>query len=420
MRVLVIGGTQFIGRATVAALLERGHAVTVLNRGRTASPFGSIANLEHVRCDRWRDKEEFAAVVSSGQWSAIVDFLAFEPEDVLPMISGSCATYIFISTDSVYMACSPAHYQRAGSGGLLETSDAVHDPERASTDEYGANKLATEAELRAATQSGVLRQVLALRLPDVIGPHENTGRLQRILLRLLRGKKIGTQLCGVDGSGDTLPLGIVAAADVAAAVCAALTGGDSSPASAPSGGAERRTAGSFNAYHICSSERPTWVGLVTMMAEELRRQGLDVPPVRWDAGRESGFVSVDCGALDHAAACRELHGWVPVDLPTRVRESVAWWVDTMRAQAQGLAATDESPPLLPEAGAEVEEETAVAEEEEEAVAEAEKEAPRDVATSHDQGSAEALREVLRARRVRRRVAQDSRTAGAGGAQGAAQ
>ena len=50
MRVLVLGGTQFIGRASVGALLSRGHAVTVLNRGRSPNPFG--AAVSHIACDR--------------------------------------------------------------------------------------------------------------------------------------------------------------------------------------------------------------------------------------------------------------------------------------------------------------------------------------------------------------------------------
>ena len=54
MRILVLGGTQFVGRHIVAALLERGgHHVTLLNRGRTENPFGdSVEAVRGDRCDR--------------------------------------------------------------------------------------------------------------------------------------------------------------------------------------------------------------------------------------------------------------------------------------------------------------------------------------------------------------------------------
>ena len=49
MRVLVVGGTQFIGRATVRALLDTGHSVTVLNRGKPIRPSGDSRGW------RWRE-----------------------------------------------------------------------------------------------------------------------------------------------------------------------------------------------------------------------------------------------------------------------------------------------------------------------------------------------------------------------------
>ena len=88
-------------------------------------------------------------------------------------------------------------------------------PARARDDEYGADKLAAETALRAAAAADPAWRVLALRLPDVLGPHENTGRLNKLLLRLAKGKPIGSAIDGRAGLGATLPLSCVGADDVA-------------------------------------------------------------------------------------------------------------------------------------------------------------------------------------------------------------
>ena len=59
-------------------------------------------------------------------------------------------------------------------------------------------------------------------------------------------------------------------------------------------------------------------------------QGVAVPPVQFDEGRDTRFVSVDCGALDNGAAARRLPGYVPAPLAQRLRETVAWWLEEQR------------------------------------------------------------------------------------------
>ena len=365
-RVLVIGGTSFIGRATVSALLSRGHDVTVCNRGKSSNPFDG--RVSHVRCDRRRSPDVLLATLRLG-WAVVVDFVAFEPNDVAAVTEagGGCiGRYVFISTDSIYMAVDPASFLRAENNRLLESSDAqyVASADRAREDEYGADKLAAEAVLRGATSTAAdttvsaaaaaassptapLR-VLALRLPDVIGPHENTGRLHKLLVRLLRGRSIGTAICGEAGAGRTRPIGMVGAADVAEAVCAAVRCGEG-------GGGGEGGGDAFVACHVCSDETPTWVELVEMAASELQRLGLDVPAVRLDDGRDSGYVSVDCGPLDNSRAKRELSGgggggcgdggvgdgWSAAPLAERVSEAVEWWVGKMRAEWEAEAAAEE-------------------------------------------------------------------------------
>ena len=148
LRVLVIGGTQFIGRATTSALLAVGTDLTLLNRGRTPSPFEDEP-IRTVLCDRY--SAGFAAFLESEPpWDAIVDFAAFAPDDLLPIINlgRRAGLYIFISSDSVYQACAPVGFVLGPNGFLTEESSAQRDAARAIEDEYGANKLSCEELLR--------------------------------------------------------------------------------------------------------------------------------------------------------------------------------------------------------------------------------------------------------------------------------
>ena len=70
IKVLVLGGTQFIGRTTVAALVEHHFSVSILNRGQSPFTFGTV--VDNIPCDSVGEPEKFAA--SSRQWDAIVDF----------------------------------------------------------------------------------------------------------------------------------------------------------------------------------------------------------------------------------------------------------------------------------------------------------------------------------------------------------
>ena len=392
MNILVIGGTEFIGRATVAALLQRGHNVTILNRGKTPNPFEGQVQVKHV--DRRARPDLLLAVLEEpvDGWDAVVDFVAFEPSDVAPVIQAGASyikRYIMISTDSVYEAVDPKSFVlSAETGALLEASDASGhaDPRRAKEDEYGADKLAAEVALSRATSevSGkeLALPVVALRLPDVIGPHENTGRLEKLLLKILQGKRVGTRLeCDAVSIRRTEPsegatpaeagseeeeeprISLTSAEDVATAVCLAVeaphgtdTKAGTAAGMAPVGGSggglwsctelrklQRHLEGMddpssppsscLRALHVCSDEQPTWTEVVRLFETALRRhETLSVPLLRLDPTRRTGFVSVGCGALDNALAKSALPGWAPAPLEQRVTEAADWWVAEMRAR----------------------------------------------------------------------------------------
>jgi nucleoside-diphosphate-sugar epimerase len=141
MDVLFLGGTGNISTACVDEALARGHRVSILTRGRRAVPSGVTA----IEGDRYAlaDLERAAA----GRWDAVVDFLAYRPEDVAlaaAALRGRTGQYVLISTAAVYDK--PA-------ARLPITEDApVGNPHW----EYGRLKIAAEREaLRAEAEGGL-------------------------------------------------------------------------------------------------------------------------------------------------------------------------------------------------------------------------------------------------------------------------
>src|SRR5262245_44241517 len=102
MKVLVLGGTQFVGRHIVEALLDGGHAVSIFNRGRSSDqlPFA----VERLRGDRDAGATGLAAL-SGRRWDACIDVSGYTARQVqasAAMLRASVGHYIFISAVSVY------------------------------------------------------------------------------------------------------------------------------------------------------------------------------------------------------------------------------------------------------------------------------------------------------------------------------
>lgn len=175
MKILIIGGSIFLGRAVAEAALRAGHDVFVLNRGL------SQPNVPGVRAIVG-DRNEVAALTrarTSGPFDLVVDTSGFEPESVAlsgQLLGDICDHYVFISTVSAF-ADWPAQPVSERSSLL-----AFSENERS----YGSSKAECERVLNAE-----LGHRLSVLYPGVlIGPHENVGRLPWWLARYSQGGKI--------------------------------------------------------------------------------------------------------------------------------------------------------------------------------------------------------------------------------------
>jgi 2'-hydroxyisoflavone reductase len=171
MRLLVIGGTVFVGRAVVAAALARGHAVTIFHRGLHNPDL--FPEAERVLGDRTLD----LSALHGREWDAVIDTCGFEPEHVAAtaeLLADRVGHYGFVSSVSVY----------PDSDGTLMTEDSpvFEGAER----EYGPLKAACERAAEAAMPG----RVLAARAGVIVGPHENIGRLPRWLWRCAEGGEV--------------------------------------------------------------------------------------------------------------------------------------------------------------------------------------------------------------------------------------
>jgi 2'-hydroxyisoflavone reductase len=150
VRILVLGGTAFVGRAFVEAAIGAGHEVTLFHRGRTGD--GLFPELEHVHGDRERSltalaRRSFDAVYDSSAYTpAVVERAAAELD---------YERYAFISTISVYADFSEAG--RDEDAALRETGD-----------DYGALKVACERALPP--------DALVIRPGIVAGPYDTSDR----------------------------------------------------------------------------------------------------------------------------------------------------------------------------------------------------------------------------------------------------
>jgi nucleoside-diphosphate-sugar epimerase len=182
--VLILGGTVFVGKHTVAAFQQAGWTVSILNRGKTA---GDLApGVERLVADRTKP-EELAAVLTGRNWDAVVDVSGFvmvagSPTDavgpLLDLLDGNTGRYIFVSS---IMANQQV-------GWMPWTEDYPRNPDPSTT--YGGFKVAVENEvLRRFADHGF--PGCAVRPAAIYGPDNNIFDMETpMFLRLLHHRPI--------------------------------------------------------------------------------------------------------------------------------------------------------------------------------------------------------------------------------------
>jgi nucleoside-diphosphate-sugar epimerase len=278
MRILILGGTVFLGRHVAAEALARGHDVTLFTRGRHGA--GLFPEARRLRGDRAGD----LSALAGGEWDAVVDTSGYRGTDVAAsagLLADRAGHYVFVSSVNAH----PGWPEEP----VDESSPVWHDD---ACDDYGAQKAASERAAEAAMPG----RVTVVRAGSLCGPHDPMNRLAWWIARIARG---GDVLAPGDPD---VPVQLIDARDLAAWMLDA---------------GERRLAGPF-----CATAP---AGPVTM------RRVLEAAVAA--TGADARLTWVADAALRDAGVepWSELPLWIPQD-----DAPGTWRIGTARIEAAGL------------------------------------------------------------------------------------
>ena len=287
MKLLVLGGTRFLGRHVVDAALARGHGVTLFTRGRNANPWGGrVVALTGDRDPRIGDG---LATLVAGTWDAVVDTSGYVPRVVgasAKLLASHVARYLFVSSVSVY-----ADVRKPG----VDESAPVATLDDPATEEvlkhYGALKAACEVAVSKCFGA----RATHVRPGLIVGPHDATDRFGYWVARFLAPHLLGDRASrAIVPAPATTPIQVIDARDLAAWMVDLLErdAGCTFNAVSPAG---RWTMGDL--IRTLTAEReaaaPAWIDDATLVAHGVEPWiGLPLwlPAIEPDS---AGFMAID-------------------------------------------------------------------------------------------------------------------------------
>ena len=187
MKILVIGGTSFVGRHFVEAAMAKGHTLTLFNRGQTNPNL--FPEAEHLKGDRDGDLSQ----LEGGKWDAVLDTSGYLPRVVrksAAALAGIVDHYTFISSISVYQDPFAAGDESAPLGTLEDEST-----EEITGETYGPLKVLCEN----AVKEEMNERAFVIRPGLIVGPHDPTDRFTYWPVRIAEGGDVLAP-----GRGDSL------------------------------------------------------------------------------------------------------------------------------------------------------------------------------------------------------------------------
>jgi 2'-hydroxyisoflavone reductase len=179
MKILVIGGTRFLGRTLVETALKQEHELTLFNRGKS-NP-GLFPDVERITGDRNTDLE----LLHGRKWDIVVDTCGYVPRIVkksAEMLKDSVERYIFISTINVY-----ADYSKPGIDENSRLGKIEHETvEEVTGETYGPLKVLCENALKQLYPE----RFILLRCGLIVGPYDPTDRFTYWPVRVQRRGEI--------------------------------------------------------------------------------------------------------------------------------------------------------------------------------------------------------------------------------------
>jgi 2'-hydroxyisoflavone reductase len=171
MRILVLGGTVFLGRHVAAEALARGHDVSLFTRGVHGRDL--FPEAERLIGDRAGD----LSALERGEWDAVIDTSGYEAVNVgraAALLADRAGHYVFVSSCNAY----PAWPE--------EPVDEDSPVWQSDDDDYGPQKAASERAIEAAMPG----RMATVRAGLICGPHDNVFRLPWWVRRIAAGGRV--------------------------------------------------------------------------------------------------------------------------------------------------------------------------------------------------------------------------------------
>ena len=316
VRILVFGGTAFVGRAIVEDALRSGAELTLFGRGRTGTDL--FPGVTRLRGDR--DSGDYTAL-RDGTWDAVVDVSGYVPRHVgqaMDALGDRAGWYLFISSHAVY--------RHAGVGPGSD-EDAPRRPPRRDTEEldndtYGPLKVACEDDVVARYGA----RATIVRPGKVAGPHDWQDGLTYWARRAARGGRVA-----LPGDPEQ-PVQVIDSRDLARLVVQLL--------------ADQRPG----AFHAVGPAEPVTLGGLIRTCARVAGTEVEVVPVLPESAPRFPLVRTDWAAQQRNPARARAAGMPATPLEVTVADVLAWDRDRGEPPLEGGFTPEQEQALVGRAG----------------------------------------------------------------------
>jgi 2'-hydroxyisoflavone reductase len=300
LRILILGGTGFLGPELVLAARARGHAVTLFNRGKTRPDL--FPEVEKLRGDR----DGKLDALRGRSWDAVLDTSGYVPRIVgasAALLAPRVGHYLFVSSISVY----------AASRAPLEETSPVESLSDPGSEDVRAHYGALKALCEKAAERALPGRALAVRPGLIVGPGDPTDRFTYWPARVDRG---GEVLCPGDGKD---PVQVIDVRDLAAWMVRASEERLAGTLDAVGPASPMAMAGMLEACRAASGKAAalTWVDAPFLEKAKVSPWS-DMPAWIPRSGDDAGFARVSAArAIARGLAFRPI--------ADTARDTLAWW-----------------------------------------------------------------------------------------------
>lgn len=184
LKLLVLGGTGFLGPHTVEYALGRGHEITLFNRGKTN--LGLFPDLETIIGDRDPDVDAGLSGLAGRRWDAVIDNSGYVPRMVgasAERLSGNADQYVFVST-----ICQYENWAEGGAGGTEERPRAtIDDPQ---SEDVSAHYCQLKGYCERSLEASFDGRITHVRPGLIVGPLDRSDRYTYWPVRMAGGGEV--------------------------------------------------------------------------------------------------------------------------------------------------------------------------------------------------------------------------------------